>query len=288
MQLAVLRKFETIKFPDLGNISDSRLELIHKGIDSQTFDNVALLFSAEGKSEVWKFSSYNASTDGLKLDNFARGLISKPFASHKVSSTTPGDWRYGVYDQVNLFDFAPRERFQVMTNEWCASLTGELKCKVLATIPSEVNASTEVKNCLDLILSEILKNAFNWWKHLSCLCLLSSEQPPEHSFQPDVEVFDSHLLAKLSLRFKLLSETELEVLRFITEGLTNSEIAQRLYLSEAIVRNTISQLYTLIGATNRAHAASITMQWMTLRNIYSGHKLKTAKSHRTPLYYDKF
>ncbi|NOZ71903.1 MAG: response regulator transcription factor [Chloroflexi bacterium] len=52
-----------------------------------------------------------------------------------------------------------------------------------------------------------------------------------------------------------LSERELEVLRLLAEGLTNREIARRLFLAEGTVKNYVSNILGKIGARDRTQAA---------------------------------
>jgi DNA-binding NarL/FixJ family response regulator/predicted ATPase len=53
-----------------------------------------------------------------------------------------------------------------------------------------------------------------------------------------------------------LSERELEVLRLIAEGLSNAEIAQRLYLSIGTVKVHTRHIYDKLGANSRTQAAA--------------------------------
>jgi DNA-binding NarL/FixJ family response regulator len=52
-----------------------------------------------------------------------------------------------------------------------------------------------------------------------------------------------------------LSERELEVLRLLAHGLSNNEIARRLYLSEGTVRNYVSAIFAKLDVTDRTQAA---------------------------------
>ncbi len=55
--------------------------------------------------------------------------------------------------------------------------------------------------------------------------------------------------------FAELSERELHILALIARGLTNREIAQKLYLGEGTVRNYVGKILSTLHVTNRAEAA---------------------------------
>jgi DNA-binding NarL/FixJ family response regulator len=52
-----------------------------------------------------------------------------------------------------------------------------------------------------------------------------------------------------------LSERESDILRLLSQGLTNREIAQRLYLAEGTVKNYVTTILAKIGARDRTQAA---------------------------------
>ncbi len=52
-----------------------------------------------------------------------------------------------------------------------------------------------------------------------------------------------------------LSDRELDVLRLLAEGLSNREIAERLYLAEGTVKNYVTNILGKIGARDRTQAA---------------------------------
>jgi two-component system response regulator DevR len=56
--------------------------------------------------------------------------------------------------------------------------------------------------------------------------------------------------------FADLTEQELRVLALISEGRTNREIAEALYLGEGTVRNYVSNILGKLGVSNRAEAAA--------------------------------
>ncbi len=57
--------------------------------------------------------------------------------------------------------------------------------------------------------------------------------------------------------YEPLSEREKEVLRLLSEGLSNREIAERLVLAEGTVKNHVSNLLDKLQAANRTHAARL-------------------------------
>ncbi|MFI9004276.1 response regulator [Streptomyces sp. NPDC053541] len=78
--------------------------------------------------------------------------------------------------------------------------------------------------------------------------LMHSLRDPEAAKAPEDE------------RLAALSERERSVLELIGEGLTNRQIAKRLYLSEKTVKNHISRLLGKLGVERRVQAAVIAAQ----------------------------
>jgi DNA-binding NarL/FixJ family response regulator len=52
-----------------------------------------------------------------------------------------------------------------------------------------------------------------------------------------------------------LSDRELQVLQCVSDGLSNREIAEKLYLSEGTVKNYISSIYSKMDVRDRVQAA---------------------------------
>lgn len=61
----------------------------------------------------------------------------------------------------------------------------------------------------------------------------------------------------LQRRAEALTEREQEVLRNVGKGLTNVEIAERLFVSEATIKSHVSHILTKLGARDRAQAVAI-------------------------------
>jgi DNA-binding NarL/FixJ family response regulator len=58
-----------------------------------------------------------------------------------------------------------------------------------------------------------------------------------------------------------LSERELDVLHLLARGLSNAEIARRLYLSEGTVRNYVSAILSKLGVSDRTQAAVLALRY---------------------------
>jgi len=69
----------------------------------------------------------------------------------------------------------------------------------------------------------------------------------------EVGVLPSHV-------YRGLSEREKEILRLARDGLTNSEIATKLGLSDGTVRNCLSGIYTKLKVRNRTEAIKTVLQ----------------------------
>jgi DNA-binding NarL/FixJ family response regulator len=57
-----------------------------------------------------------------------------------------------------------------------------------------------------------------------------------------------------------LTEREIEILRLLAKGLSNTDIAERLFLSEGTVRNHVSAVLTKLGVADRTRAAVLAIQ----------------------------
>lgn len=57
-----------------------------------------------------------------------------------------------------------------------------------------------------------------------------------------------------------LTERELDVLRLLADGLSNTDIAERLHLSKGTVQNYVSSIFTKLDVTDRTQAAIIALR----------------------------
>jgi two-component system, NarL family, response regulator DevR len=68
--------------------------------------------------------------------------------------------------------------------------------------------------------------------------------------------------------FDVLTHQEAKILDLLAEGLTNREIAERLYLSEKTVKNYVSSLLLKLGMTRRSEAAALAARLEAQREAY--------------------
>ena len=77
------------------------------------------------------------------------------------------------------------------------------------------------------------------------------------SVHPDVT---NKLINRFNHKFEKLTGRELEVMKSLSKGLTNKEIASELYISERTVKFHISSILNKFGADTRTEALSIAIQ----------------------------
>ncbi|MGD0794815.1 MAG: response regulator transcription factor [Dehalococcoidales bacterium] len=70
----------------------------------------------------------------------------------------------------------------------------------------------------------------------------------------------SHQTQPATLVTSKLTDREIEVLRLIAKGFSNTDIAGRLFLSEGTVRNHVSAILAKLGVADRTQAAVIAIQ----------------------------
>jgi NarL family two-component system response regulator LiaR len=70
----------------------------------------------------------------------------------------------------------------------------------------------------------------------------------------------------------ILSERELEILRFVALGMSNKEIADKLFLSERTIKAHLTNIFNKLNVASRSEAIVKGLQWrlVTLENIETG------------------
>jgi DNA-binding NarL/FixJ family response regulator len=66
-----------------------------------------------------------------------------------------------------------------------------------------------------------------------------------------------YLLAEETANLGVLSARQREILELVVEGLSNAEIARRLFLSESTIKQHLRAAYKLLGVNNRTEAANL-------------------------------
>jgi two-component system, NarL family, response regulator LiaR len=69
-----------------------------------------------------------------------------------------------------------------------------------------------------------------------------------------------HQTLQATLVTSKLTEREIDVLKLIAKGLSNTDISKRLFLSEGTIRNHVSSILSKIGVSDRTQAAVIAIQ----------------------------
>jgi two-component system, NarL family, response regulator DegU len=62
------------------------------------------------------------------------------------------------------------------------------------------------------------------------------------------------------VRHEKLTTREKEILALMADGMSNSSIASRLYLSEGTVKNQVSVIYSKLGTSDRTQAVLLAMK----------------------------
>jgi DNA-binding NarL/FixJ family response regulator len=79
--------------------------------------------------------------------------------------------------------------------------------------------------------------------------------------------------------FNVLSKRELEILHLITEGVSNEEIAGRLFISIATVKAHITHIFDKLNVNNRVKAALVLVQ-ARMGNSYDFSPVPYSANHR--------
>jgi DNA-binding NarL/FixJ family response regulator len=72
--------------------------------------------------------------------------------------------------------------------------------------------------------------------------------------------YAAHGAGKLPTHYNF-SEREKDVLRLLTQGLSNADIAEQLYITEGTVRNYTSEIFKKMGVSDRTQAAILALRY---------------------------
>jgi DNA-binding NarL/FixJ family response regulator len=75
-----------------------------------------------------------------------------------------------------------------------------------------------------------------------------------------LEQVSSHQTQPATFITQKLTDREIEILRLVARGLSNTDIAERLFLSEGTVRNHVSAILTKLDVSDRTQAAVIAIR----------------------------
>lgn len=75
-----------------------------------------------------------------------------------------------------------------------------------------------------------------------------------------LEMASSHQTQPTNIITEKLTEREIQILQLIAKGLSNTVIAERLFLSDGTVRNHVSSILAKLGVSDRTQAAVVAIQ----------------------------
>jgi DNA-binding NarL/FixJ family response regulator len=75
-----------------------------------------------------------------------------------------------------------------------------------------------------------------------------------------IDLASSHQTEPTNIITQKLTEREIQILHLIAKGLSNTVIADRLFLSEGTVRNHVSSILAKLGVSDRTQAAVVAIQ----------------------------
>lgn len=89
-----------------------------------------------------------------------------------------------------------------------------------------------------------------------------------HAVLSGKKEYSPELMETLVGQSNPLSKQEMAVLEYVSQGLTNQEIANQLFLSNGTIRNYMSAILTKLNAKNRLDAVNIAQKngWLTKRS----------------------
>ena len=143
-----------------------------------------------------------------------------------------------------------------------ARLMGEQSHADFSAMPEEVEVPTLVMHCRDdgvvpfsqgAEIAAGIRNA-EFVQLESRNHILLSDEPSWETFKSVTLEFTGTKAAAEDALFVTLTNREREVLAQITAGFSNSEISERLFISEKTVKNHITNIFEKLGVSNRSQA----------------------------------
>ena len=140
-------------------------------------------------------------------------------------------------------------------NYYIAKIGGE-ECAFLKNTSDVENNFNTIKNIgarrvLEFTNNEINKNKVNIAESMGLLYSGFSVSGEKHYIKPLIKI----AMTAKNTKEDGLTERETEVLGLIGKGMTNKEIAKKLFLSEKTVKNHLNNIFKKIDVADRTNAA---------------------------------
>ena len=123
---------------------------------------------------------------------------------------------------------------------------------VLITPHIAYNTKEAQNRILEITNGELDENSANAAENMGLIYSGFSVSGKEEYIKPLIEIA---INTSSSTNTSGLTERELEVLELLSIGLTNKEIAKKLFLSEKTVKNHLNNIFKKINVTDRTNAA---------------------------------
>lgn len=165
----------------------------------------------------------------------------------------------GTEEQLAWFDALCAKS---TTPKLAARLMGEQGQADFSDLPEQVNVPTLVAHCRNdtvvpfsqgVEIASRIPNA-EFAQIESRNHILQADEPGWQTLQDLVLEFTGHRGGAEDPVFAELSDRERQILACITEGCSNADISERLFISEKTVKNHITHIFEKLGVTNRSQA----------------------------------
>ena len=267
MNITIKQSRQTIQYIGVADPTHIPSEFFQVLVDSPVFEKLAIEISAGPDSELWVFDAKEpphflpedtSDATATYLSNTLHPFLLVPALRQDLSV-----WTYPSLETYDSMGFENQEQLRCITGAWSSTSSGKKnRARVLGLLTRAIEDTNSIRHCLGLFLAKLSQDVITWLDtpHYRCAlnCLHASNTRVITSFETVKKDIDAAING-----FNLLAQVEIEILVYVSQGLTNLEISQKLNLSESKVRNSISSIYELICAKNRAHASSLTTSWIS-------------------------